>query len=222
MLEKEKLEQIEKNAKHLLQNVKGKPKTLYNIGVGHEPNNEAKAFLQLWPDITIIGLEPDLTIFCDRVKEYVGTLYPWGLWKESVICEFLISNIPGWSSLLKPHDQWINNAKGLDFTKKVLISCVTLDHLDKMLGCPEDIFLWMDIEGSEFNALQGGKSVLESGRVKWIDVEVSRRPRRLGEPCEDMISKYLARYGYRKVMKYGNARTFHNVFYELGNANGNN
>lgn len=210
-----KVADINRNVAYLLQHVKGKPKTLYNIGVGHEPHNEAKAFQQLWPDITIIGLEPDLKIFCDRVEEYVGILYPWGLWKENAIREFSISSIHGWSSLLSPHSEWVNNANGLNFTKGVFISCVTLDNLDKMMGCPQDIFLWMDIEGAELGALEGGKDALASKRIKWIDIEVSHKPRRIGEPSEVMISNYLKQYGYCKIIGYGNAKTFHNVLYEL-------
>lgn len=217
--------EIERNVKYLSQYVKGKPKTLYDIGIGQEPHNEAKAFQQLWPDITIIGLEPDLKVFCDRVDEYVGILYPWGLWKENAICKFSISNYHGWSSLLHPHHEWINYTKngdnmdhisgGLIFTEGVLISCITLDHLDKMLGCPQDIFLWMDIEGAELGALEGGKDTLASGRIKWIDVEISRKPRRFEEPSEVMISDYLKQYNYCKTIQYGNARLFYNVLYEL-------
>ncbi len=216
--EEGKVADIERNIKHLSQYVKGQPKTLYNIGVGHEPHNEAEAFKQLWPDISIIGLEPDLKVFCDRVKDYVGILYPWGLWKENSICEFSISNVHGWSSLLQPHKKWVDNTDGrLYFTKGIFISCVTLDHLDKKLGCPPDIFLWMDIEGAELGALEGGRETLASGRIKWIDVEVSHQPRRVGEPSEQMISDYLGQYNYRKTMRYGNAKTFHNVLYELKN-----
>lgn len=210
--------EIEMNIKYLLQYMKSEPKTLYNIGVGHQPHNEAEAFKLLWPDINIIGLEPDIKVFCDRVSEYAGTLYPWGLWKENAICEFLISNYHGWSSLLNPRKEWVKNADfKLDFKQRALISCVTLDNLDKMLGCPKDIFLWMDIEGAELGALEGGKDTLTSGRIKWIDVEVSHKPRRLEEPSEDMISNYLKKYNYYKTTKYGNARTFHNVLYELNN-----
>ena len=205
---------IQRNVEYLQQYIKGKPRTLYNIGVGHEPHNEAKAFKQLWPDIQIVGLEPDLKIFCDRVGEYVGVLYPWGLWKENGLCEFSISSTHGWSSLLPPQEKWVSNTE-LTFTGGILISCVTLDHLDEKLGRPQDIFLWMDIEGAELGALEGGKDTLASGRVKWIDVEVSHTPRRVGEPSEDMISEYLQRYGYRKMVRYGNAKTFHNVLYEL-------
>lgn len=213
--EERKAAEIEMNVKFLSKNIKGKPNTLYDIGVGHQPHNEAIAFQQLWPDIDIIGLEPDLKVFCDRVNEYVGTLYPWGLWKENAICEFSVSNYHGWSSLLKPREEWIKNADfKLDFKQKTLISCVTLDNLDKMLGCPEDIFLWMDIEGAELGALEGGGETLASGRIKWIDVEISHKPRRLEEPSEDMISDYLRKYNYHKTTGYGNARTHHNVLYE--------
>lgn len=184
--------------------VETQPKTLLNIGVGPIPHNEAVEFKKLWPNIRIIGLEPNPDTFTERVSDYPGELYPWALWSIPCVKVFnVIKCLSGQSSLL---DFEVGKT-----CKEILVSCVTLDQLDKALKFPEDIFLWMDIEGSELEALRGGHNLLASGRVKWIDMEVSLQPRRVGEPSEDDLSDYLRQYEFSIYLRYDIGTHFQNV-----------
>lgn len=201
----------------LRNNIETTPKTLFNIGVGPRPHCECQVFKQLWPDINIIGLEPNINTFMDRAVDYPGRLYPWGLWSTSTIKELkAVSKSSGKSSILAPHKEWQGR---WSYTKEecqtVLISCITLDQLDRALNFPEAIFLWMDIEGSELEAIRGGNLLLSSGRVKWIDMEVSHQPRRIGEPSEDMLIELLKPYHFSLKCQYNSGKVFHNSLYTI-------
>ncbi len=201
----------------LKNNVLSTPQTLFNIGVGPRQHNEAKSFKELWPEIDIIGLEPNTNTFIDRIVDYPGKLYPWGIWSTSMIKEFkAVLKVSGKSSLLTPHKKWQGQ---WSYTPKecqnILISCITLDQLDKALNFPKDIFLWMDIEGSELEAIRGGSLLLSSGRVKWIDMEVSHNPRRIGEPNENILAEALKPYHFSLKCKYNSGKAIHNSLYVI-------
>lgn len=201
----------------LKNNILSTPQTLFNIGVGPRQHNETQYFLELWPKINIFGLEPNMDTFMDRIGDYPGKLYPWGVWSTPVIKKLnAVFKAPGKSSVLSPHPEWRGK---WSYTNKeckaILISCITLDQLDKALNFPEDIFLWMDIEGSELEAIRGGNSLLSSRRVKWIDIEVSHKPRRIGEPTEDMLAELLKSYRFSLKCKYNSGTAMHNSLYVM-------
>ncbi len=200
----------------LKDNVKIPPKVLLNIGVGPKPHCEAEIFKKMWPDIRIIGLEPNLKTFRDRVGSYPGELYPWALWNTPCIKKlFAVTKSPGKSSMLNPNPYWIGkwSFKIGKECKEILVNCVTLDQIDEALGHPHDIFLWMDIEGAELEALRGGRSLLASGRVNWIDMEVSHQCRRINEPNEDSLSEFLKIYNFSLKCQYNSGIAFHNSLY---------
>lgn len=191
------------------------PKVLFNIGVGHRPHCEAMAFKKIWPDIRNIGIEPNINTFLDRRSDFPGEIYPWALWSTSCLKELSTSKLyKGHSSLLLPDSRWVRtetHKPELVKNQQLIVSCITLDQLDQAFGCLDDIFLWMDIEGAELEALKGGNKLLGSGRVKWIDMEVSHEIRRVGDPSEDDLCTYLKDFGFSIKYSYGRARTFHNI-----------
>lgn len=195
------------------------PKTLLNIGVGPIPHNEAEAFKELWPEIRIIGLEPHVHVFKQRHGNYPGKLYQWALWSIPCLRTLtVVRQSKGKSSFLEPDERWRGkwSYKSEKVCSKEIVVCVTMDQLDEALGFPEDIFLWMDIEGSELHALKGGHRLLESGRVKWINLEVSVQPRRLEEPSENDLSNYLKQYGFSICLQYDIGTHFQNTVWRQG------
>jgi hypothetical protein len=55
----------------------------------------------------------------------------------------------------------------------------------------------MDIEGSEQEALQGGREVIASGRIRWILLEIAVQFIRKGQPCLYNINDMLSKHGYK-------------------------
>ncbi len=196
--------------------VETQPKTLLNIGVGPLQHNEAEVFKAKWPEIKIVGLEPNPDTFTERVSGYPGKIYPWGLWSVSCLKTLtMVKEAKGKSSMLEPDPKWKGrwSYKNSKVCRKEVVSCVTLDQLDKALKFPKDIFLWMDIEGAELEALKGGHELLKSGKVKWIDLEIGIQTRRVKEPSEDDISLLLKKYGFSVNMRYSTGSHFGNVVY---------
>lgn len=193
----------------LTQWINGTPKVFLNVGIGpshNGSNREAEVVAKVWPDIQIIGFEPSMDLFLRRRPTYPGKLYPWGLWCKSGIQTMIVTPNKGHSSILNSVDS--DRACSTE-----LISCTTLDQIDCAIKCPDDIFLWMDIEGAELEALRGGHRLLGSGRVKWIALEVAHKPRRVGQPSENDISTYLSVYNFVPHRHYEYSPATHNILY---------
>ena len=98
------------------------------------------------------------------------------------------------------------------------VACWTLDefdlHASRDLGCRGDTILWADIEGMELAALQSGTALLDSGRVKWINLE----ERRGSIPCPGWtdpreLRAWLAARGFVRVCDYNRHRTHQDAIY---------
>jgi hypothetical protein len=108
--------------------------------------------------------------------------------------------------------EWDGNTR--NYKGRTHIICTTLDTVDKAFEEPEDIFLWMDIEGAEMKALKGGLELLESARVKWISLEIGTKRRRIGEPSFEDLQNLLLGYGYTPIHRYHSKSKFMNVIFE--------
>lgn len=179
----------------------GAPDALYDIGVGHLPHNEAEQFKEKYPDIQVFGTEPQMNPFLERKSDYCGELYPWGLWSCREMLELNLTPDWGNSSVLEKMPRHHAKVVGTEW-----ISCITLDDFDEVCGKLGNIFLWMDIEGAEYQALLGASNLLSSGRLKWIDLELSDTSRRKGDMNADKIMDYLGRYGYTAIKEYGQVK----------------
>lgn len=199
------------NINNVLSRLDKEPKVLYDIGVGQRPHNEAEQFKKKYPKIEVFGTEPQLDVFLDRVTDYCGKIYPWGLWKYPCLLRLNKTACKGNSSVLGPTERF---AKHINITEQEWISCVTLNDFDRACGGKKDeIFLWMDIEGAEYSALCGGIDLLKSGRVRWIYLEVSNERRRSGEPTARHLDSLLANLNYELHWKYDECVGHHNRLY---------
>ena len=199
------------------------PKAFYNIGVGQDEltMNEAVFLKQKFPDIEIYGVEANPNFVKIRQENYPGNLLSVGIWSEK--CKKTLT-VPvagvGRSSLLPARKEWAES-RNFKESETIEVECMTLDDLDKLAGKPEKIWLWMDIEGAELEALKGAEELLKSRRLDCISFEVStvdflpgeQLARRHGEPTMPELIDYLGSFGYHVQSILSRASIFANVLF---------
>lgn len=160
------------------------PLAMYDIGVG--PGTEARTLKGFYPSMKVYGCEPSP----DEAVDFPGILHP-----SVAIGEvdghgvlYLGGKDSGQSVLHLP------NGRG-----SVEVEVWTLDTFDHWACKPDRILLWMDIEGSELAALRGGKKLMESGRVLWVNLELCVGGDR---PQASEVHQYMESIGYERLREY--------------------
>lgn len=195
------------------------PNAMYDIGVG--PKSEWKVLSGHYPSMRLYGCEPHPVMYESLKKSFPGSL-----------CQKAVSNCGQTAVLHMPLDS--SNLKRsmrgslhrLKTTEEEIpVEVITLDQFDVWAGQPDRILLWMDIEGSELDALKSGPMLLASGRVKWINLEERKGTeeeldeRLVDGWCRpDEIKRFLEGHGYRPILHYNNQKTHWDVIYSNGSA----
>ena len=131
----------------------------YDIGVGLKTEYiEIKKFNK---NINLFGIEPNPYTYNYIKDKFDGKLLNKAIsYDDNKDIELYINkNNLGNSSLIFKQNQSIK------------VSALSLDNFDKENLNPDKIFLWMDIEGYELSALKTGHQLLNSKRVKMINLE---------------------------------------------------
>jgi len=175
--------------------INGSPNFLMDIGVG--PKTEYLTLKKYYPNMICVGLEPRIEMFEKLKFKFPGILLPYAISNNNKQVELFINNnlteASGIISSIVPNNSTSYN-----------VPAITLDDLDKSFTKPKNILLWMDIEGAELLAIKGGKNLLKSGRVKWINLE-AREPKiakRDGVVSINELKKELKKYDYCEVLRY--------------------
>lgn len=164
---------------------------------GPSQADEAQTAKRLWPAIEVIAFEP-----VERMREwqarhgFLGRMIPRALWHEETEVEMWGIDGPTGSSVLPLP----NGARLPD-----RVRTTTLDIAERQFGPFEDALLWLDIEGAELEALQGGRELLASGRVLLINVETCDRE--LG--ARAAIGELLKGCGYHCAERWNSASGAH-------------
>jgi len=171
------------------------PAAMYQLGVGLPPKHEAATLSGVYPEMRVFAADPHPEVLLARCREpHYEFLLPVAVGRERCVTTLQEGDRPDNSSL------WFVPGVSTGQTRKVIV--LSLDDFDELAGEQPDILLWMDIEGSELAALQGGRRLMRSGRVKWINLEVREAGRVAGEAGEAEIAEALEEYGYRRALAY--------------------
>lgn len=179
------------------------PAAMYILGVGEK--TEAETLHMIYPDMQIFGCEPNPYVVNRIRSRFPGTLFEAGISnQEKEMLYFDMVNTKN-GSFQKPPPL---------LASCNVVDCVTLDRFDEMCGQPDNILLWADIEGWELIALQSGMKLLESSRVKWINLECRgyHNPTS-GYPTGAELTQQLSPFDYIKVVEYNDHKTHHDVIY---------
>jgi len=168
------------------------PSAMYDIGVGLK--TEWLTLGKIWPEMKIFGCEPCLRNYFKILPKFPGKLFPVALGDK-----------PGKRILyLHPKNP-----------TEVEVPVWTLDYFDYVADRPDNILLWMDIEGAELLALKGGQKLIESKRVKWINLEQHFEPRAEGWVEPEQLHQFLVAAGYERRLEYGKSKDLQDVIYTL-------
>jgi FkbM family methyltransferase len=200
---------LERLAKFILENLQNfNPKTIVEIGA--RDCNETIAMHQLFSNAKILTFEcnpsqlpecrarvkdiPQITLIEKAVSNQSGTVKFYPIDQEKTETTWKDGN-PGASSLLKASgkyklEHYVQN--------EVEVECTTLiDELPKHRVDSVDI-LWMDIQGSELNALKGLGDKIKDVAVIHAEVEFAEIYQ--GQPLFWDIKRYLNSRGFYLAM----------------------
>lgn len=172
---------------------------LFLLG-GPADGNEAQVFHEHYPDVKIVGCEPNRGYFLHQSElKFPGTLLPLALWDCTTELPFyLLGEGEGRSSRLIVDDPGNNRCL-------YQVKTTTIDRLiDRFLPPKKSSALWLDIERSELTALKGAEKSLSDRRISLALVEI------VEENMPEMVS-FLERYGLVEAERVNVHSTIDNV-----------
>lgn len=146
------------------------PDVVLQVGVGFH-SAEVEVMKEAWPDVYLMGCEPNPRIIEWMKGNYPGKAYECAIsdWKGKGTLYSKRLHADG-SSLFTPKEEKMKKYDEIE------IEVTTLDDLfpdPERYG--EHILLWLDCEGSELNALKGGQNFLEY--VGIVNLELTTIPK---------------------------------------------
>jgi FkbM family methyltransferase len=191
----------------LFDNIKTPPSCIVQAGVGYA--SEVHHFKEQWPDTKVIGIEAmgGFVKWWEDNGGYPGELIHAAV--SDVAEDVTVFKRGGKLKASSIHER----TKGE--SSPVVVSGITLDSLLETMSPEEktNVFLWMDCEGSEFKALQGGGEFLK--HVEWIVSEVPKNivTDRPSWPSGEDLNLELKRNGFVKKAVLSSGRSCENILY---------
>lgn len=170
-------------------NIAWAPEYIIIVGVGVQ-HEEAYVMREVWPDVPILGIEPNPRTIETIQKTYTSAPL------NATLIHAAVTDFQGEAPIYSRHN-WKNGAtliEPTDLTGLIVeqVPCRTLDELVP----PEarNILLWFDCEGSEIKALSKALRTIE--RTMLINIEMTGRPRHPGWPSPIHVHWLLQAYGF--------------------------
>lgn len=158
-----------------------------------------KARIQ-WPSIRIIGIEPNPEAYEWQLKNGWPSDCPLLLYALADSCGQDIELVyePGKLRNASCDPDSLKGNRGNPSAVYRKAETISLDYLDWRYGPFEDAILWLDIEGSEYKALQGAKYLIERRAFVVMNLEMQNRVPGLMEGIPALLSPY----GYHAVQEW--------------------
>lgn len=186
------------------------------IDIGTNDGTEIYAFLKAYPDTVVYAIEADPIPYrrlVDRFKEdqrvqcynlaiaeYDGEITfncSSGYFHDYQRTSGLQHDYSG--SILKPKLH-LEYAPDVTFEKQINIKCMTLDNFIASHHLQSPDFIWMDVQGAEFNVLKGGEKILREARG--IYTEYSFDEMYEGQKDLWFIANHLKKFDYELKRRY--------------------
>ena len=160
------------------------------VGVHHQEIDVLKK--EMWPDLKVVGYEPNPSTF-----EHLKSMYPGDLHQVA------IGNHYGQVTLYeKRNHKDGSSVKRFDDENRKLrrhqVPMFTLDYLHGKHFLKNDsrdsVLLWLDCEGSELDVLKGAAKVLAN--VHMLNIEMTPKPLSKEWPDTRVVHKHLREAGF--------------------------
>lgn len=184
--------------------------------------DDAVKMSTMWPESTVHAFEPVPRLFdmvqkntkgIDRIKTYKLALSDKKGVAKFYTSEFEHANHPGGtgcsSSLLAPKEH-LKYASHVSFKEVIEVPTLTLDEWAQEYKVKRIDFMWLDMQGTELNALKAGTNILKTTKVIYTEVELVEAYE--GQYLYSDVKKWLEGQGFELV-----ARDFHDRMW-CGNA----
>jgi 2-O-methyltransferase len=190
------------------------PKNPNVLEAGAFDGADSVVMSKVWPSGTIFTFEPAPDLYqrlLKRVKSQRNVFpYPFALGDKKSVATFHISNNDNdlehtsmSSSLLAPKEHLVH-APEVVFEKEVPVFVTTIDEWARDYGIDHIDFMWLDMQGSELQALQASPNILKT--VKAIYTEVEMVEAYEGQSLFKDVRRWLESQGFTLVATTFNIR----------------
>lgn len=162
------------------------PEVVFHVGVGVQ---HAEVFImrnECWPQVRIVGFEPNPVTFQQVKDQYPGELH----WKA-------LGNQSGTATLYQP-DRHRDGSSLFRRTPSDQEFAVPIQPLDALYpsGPGGTCLLWIDAEGNDLDVLRGGERFID--HVEMINIEMTGTPVAGGWNDQREIDQWLRQHGFRR------------------------
>ena len=177
--------------------LKWRPDVVYHIGIGMI-YNEVKILNEEWPGLHWYGVEPHPTLFQKiQAEGYPGPVH------QVAVSDYVGKGVlhskerhKEGASLLPPKE-----VKEGEPYREIEVDVTTLDALFGKLDGHKSL-LWLDIEGSELQALRGGEQFIRG--IQMINIEITANPAGVGWSSPYDVHQWLMEHGFKKQWTHTN------------------
>jgi FkbM family methyltransferase len=168
---------------------------LIDIGVD-KPNSEAWHFKKAFPDINIVGVDPNPS------HAAMSAIFPGTFISKA--CSSYDGILTMNAEPKSPTERFLIVSKTKESNAEHEIPCVTIDTLDRTHNF-SNALLWLDVEGHELEILKGSTNTLEN-KITYVFCELrSKSPYSyITDWCDDIsVINILDKAGFELIKKYG-------------------
>lgn len=180
---------FEKRVLHIKKHL-NKIDILFDIGPGRA-NTEAFYFKKFFSKIQIFGFEPSNKRYNKLKNNYPGSL------QNVAVSDFSGIKMGYETTCPNPKDRTFNFIKDIEHNNfEVKINTITLDEFYSTLKSCNNIFIWADVDGSEYKILKGAEKLLSEKKIVGIELELNNYP---WIPSYKTAVNYLEKLGYVSI-----------------------
>ena len=169
------------------------------VEAGAQFGEDTQWMSQAWPEGHIYAFEPTPASFVElqKVASQLHNITAVHLALSNKKGEFPFYVAGGTSSLLKPQDSFNADYFHTDIDHPIRVPVVLLDEWAHENNVSAIDFMWLDMEGSELNALQGGINILKTVKLIYTEVNLQH----FWENCVmyDELTTWMNEHGFIEI-----------------------